>query len=471
MVYSGAVSESQCRRIASYHIVGYEMRNDVLKRIVIPVALMMVSLSISSCGSKQEHGLSEAIERPVATAGETMETVTVPTPMAVDSTPTAEATVGPWTTKVPVTSEATLPKLSLRYRGETLMGYRFRGCWQGEDGSGTQCVDKSPRDLVKDYMEVAPGDTIAVQIDPDSRPTKLLASFFTELGELKVDTTARLSLDDCELVIDKTPGIYNLRINAQWSEGGTMPDHKVSYVFGVSIPGEAELRYGCGQTLEGGDLDIVLDSLEDPNRTAPDAVNGGWCTFNKRIAQIRLILESDAVEPYVETFEVQPPSETFHLPLPDEFESESAGGPLPPGEYLRSIVAVAVDGSEKAILVGSTDLVTLGRAVQDEDLPIIFLQHEETTPSPYVTMPRHIKGYLQIDERCMHIRNSVVVWPSEFRISDDGGSITVLDADDNVVARAGEYAELNGRRIKPIEESGRQTRRKLPHNCQLIASG
>ena len=337
------------------------MGNDVLKRILMPAAIMAMFLAIASCDIGQERRLDERVPGPAAAAAPTVEAGPVRTPTAVGSITTVEPVIASSSAKVPVTSEATLPRLSLRYRDETFEGYRFRGCWQGADGTGTQCVDTAPRDAVDTYIEVAPGDTITIQIDPDSRPTKLLGSFFTEPGELKVDTTARLSPGDRELVIDKTPGKYNLRINAQWSKGGAMPDHKVSYVFGLNIPGKVELRYGCGQTLVGGDLYIVLDSLEDPRRTAPDAVNGGWCTFNKKIGQVRLILESDAAGPYVETFEVQPPSETFHLPLTDEFESESAGGPLPPGEYLRSIVAVAVDGPEKVVVVGASDLVFLGK--------------------------------------------------------------------------------------------------------------
>ena len=431
------------------------------------VGILVIFVILVGCSGQEPRETGEATPSPVAAAAPTVEARSTLTPMAAASSPTAEPTITPTPEKVPVTSEATLPTLSLRYKGKTFEGYRFRGCWQEDDESGTECVDRTPRDVVDTYIQVDPGDTIAIQIDPDSRPTELLASYFTEPGELMVDDLLRLSPDERELVIDETPGRYNLRINSQWFEGGATSDHKVGYVFGLSIPGDVELRYGCGQTLEGGDVSIILDSLEDRDRTAPDAVNGGWCTFNKRIAQVRLILEGDVAQPYVETFVVQPPSETFHLPLPDEFESENSGGPIPQGEYLRRIVAVAVDGSEELLLIGSTDLVTLGKGVRDDDLPIIFRQHEEASPSPVATTSGHIKGFLQLDERCMHIRNSVIVWPSDFRMSNDGDPIMVLNGNDSVVARGGEYAELRGRRSEPNDDLGRQIRRTLPHNCPV----
>ena len=350
------------------------MGNDVFKRILMPAAFMMMSLALASCDGGQYHRLDEAMPGPAA-AAPTVEARPVWSPTAVGPISTAEPATAPTLVKVPVTSEATLPRLSLRYKGETFEGYRFRGCWQGADGSGTQCVDTTPRDAVDTYIEVAPGDTITIRIAPDNRPTKLLASFFTEPGELMVDSLVRLSPDDRELVIDKTPGRYNLRINAQWFEGGAMPDHKVAYVFGLNIPGEAELRYGCGKTLQGGIMGIVIGSPEDPNRTAIDAVNGGWCTFNDEIAQVRLILESEDTQAFVETFHFKPPSLVVHLPIPENVASERTVEELPPGEYLRRIVAITADGERQELRLGSLPAIKLADEMPPTGAPIIFPQH------------------------------------------------------------------------------------------------
>ena len=78
-------------------------------------------------------------------------------------------------------------------------------------------------------------------------------------------------------------------------------------MFGITIPGETGLESSCISTAAGGILGILLESLDDPHRTALDAVNGGGCTFNSRIASVVLILENDDRR-YVETFRLEPPS-------------------------------------------------------------------------------------------------------------------------------------------------------------------
>ena len=45
-----------------------EMGNDVLKRIVMPAAFMVMSLAVASCDSGQDHGLDEAMPDPAAAA-------------------------------------------------------------------------------------------------------------------------------------------------------------------------------------------------------------------------------------------------------------------------------------------------------------------------------------------------------------------------------------------------------------------
>ena len=390
-----------------------------------------------------------------------------PSPTVSASTPALEPTAAPTPTKVAAVSEATLPNLSLEYKGETIEGHRFEGCWMAGEQSDIQCVRTSPYDAMVDaYIAVEHGDAIAVRITPDSRPTKLLADVLTEPGNLSVVSgLIWLSPVEREFAMDTTPGRYNVWVTAQWFEGKADVQHKVSYVFGLSIAGEAELRHGCGQTLEGGDLDIVLDSLEDRYRTAVDAVNGGWCQFNKEIAQVRLILESNATDPYVEIFQVDPPSELFHLPLPEEFESERTGGPLPPGEYLRRIIAVAVDGSEKELDIGHTDFIALGREISDSGFPVIFPQHQEERSSYDTSTPEYIEGFLQIDERCMHIRRNVLVWPPDFSVDERDDSVIITDEDGEVVAHEGHYAKFKGRKNGLNDELGRRIRRMLPRGC------
>ena len=92
------------------------------------------------------------------------------------------------------------------------------------------------------YAEVESGDSIEIEITPDSRPTKLLATIFTQPGEVMVSDLLHLSPAERELVVDMPPGRYNVRLHAQWFEGGSEVQHKVNYVFGLRVPGEPELK-------------------------------------------------------------------------------------------------------------------------------------------------------------------------------------------------------------------------------------
>ena len=47
----------------------------------------------------------------------------------------------------------------------------------------------------------------------------------------------------------------------------------MNYVFGLRVPGEPEMKGGCGSTDIGGIMGVVLESLDDPLRTAVDPVN------------------------------------------------------------------------------------------------------------------------------------------------------------------------------------------------------
>ena len=443
------------------------MGNDMLKRIVMPAVIAVVSLLLTSCDSGQDRRLDEAILGPAAAAAPTAEASPLPTSTVVNATPTAEPEAARTPEKVPITSEATLPRLSLRYKGEIFEGYRFRGCWQGDDGSGTQCVDTTPRDAVDTYIEMDLGDTITIQIDPDSRPTKLLASFFTEPGELMVDSLVRLSPDDRELVIDKTPGRYNLRINAQWFKGGSTSDHKVSYVFGLNVPGEVELRYGCGQTLQGGIMGIVIGSLEEPKRTAIDAVNGGWCTFNKEIAQVRLMLESEDAVAFVETFQFKPPSLVVHLPIPENVVSERTVAELPPGEYSRRIVAITVDGERLELRLRNLPVIKLADETPPTDELTIFPQHQGTRPAfSGRDVPEYAEGGISVRNGCIYIGNGEIpVWPPDFSVSEEGGRLEILDEKGSVVAREGRNAILRGRMVRVDDPEGREIGRTLPVHC------
>ena len=91
---------------------------------------------------------------------------------------------------------------------------------------------------------------------------------------------------------------------------------------------------------------LLLESLNDQLRTAPDNANSMGCRFNKPIASVVMTLHSDSLGSYTETFQIDPPSITIRFPLRDNVVSRKTGGPLPAGEYLRTMVAFTEEGEE-----------------------------------------------------------------------------------------------------------------------------
>ena len=237
--------------------------------------------------------------------------------------------------------ESDLPVLSLEYRGETIRGSMNQACWQVEGEDGRTCSEADPWTGIDSYTEVAPNEQVHVLVESDTRPKGLFALMVTEPGEVHVDFK-RMSTVRGVFELKHGPGDYKVRVTGNWEEGNV----SVSYEFGLRIAGEPELTSECVSTAIGGDLDLVLHSLEDRMRTAIDAANSGGCRFNVPIAEVRLVLSEDVATVYTESFRIDPPSPRVPFPLREGIDSEQAGGPLPPGEYSRRIMVIATDGQE-----------------------------------------------------------------------------------------------------------------------------
>ena len=371
-------------------------------------------------------------------------------------------TPAPTATAAQVVSEATLPILSLTHEGRALETRRYEGCWTPPAASELQCVETSPRGELAIYHEVESGDRIEITITPDERPTKMLATVFTRPGEILVGGLMHLSQVKPELVVDMPPGRYNVRLHAQWFEGGSEINHKVNYVVGIEIPGEVALKRECMSTAQGGILGILLESLEDPARTAVDAVNFGGCSFNKEISQVVLTLEHDSFR-YVETFQLDPPSLQVGLPIPEDTVSQSTGGPLPPGLYKRKIVALTADGAKIEIPASE---VKLSSGPADPDAPVFLLYLQEPSPTDLPSGPEQLDGYLHVLDSCLYIQNGKIpVWPSGFSIREQDGQVEVLDQNGVVVAREDHEATLNGRLVRVTDPLGLQLNNAMPLWC------
>ena len=420
-----------------------------VKSEMLTVVATLVSLALIACGDPgNQIDQDPKAEGQIHTA--------LPTPIP-----------GSPATAVPVVSEATLPSLTVIHDGRTIQARRFEGCWTPDSSSGLQCVGTSPRGEQQSYAEVESGDSIEIEITPDSRPTKLLATIFTQPGEVMVSDLLHLSPAERELVVDMPPGRYNVRLHAQWFEGGSEVQHKVNYVFGLRVPGEPELKRQCSSTAIGGIMGIVLESLDDPLRTAVEPINSRGCTFNKPIAKVRLVLEGSTGRRYTETFHIDPPSVTIPLPVPEDVSSTREGGPLPAGEYSRRIAVVAEDGTENDLdLDDIGGIVKLVDELPEIDGPVQFPQHPDGKRTYTNALPDHIEGRLQVYRGCIYIRNGTIpVWPSDFSLRVEDDLVQVLDESGNVAGVDGEEAFLAGYEVRADDPAGRKVSATLPLAC------
>ena len=154
---------------------------------------------------------------------------------------------------------------------------------EGEDGR--TCSGTDPWSGIDSYREVAADERIEVLVESDTRPEGLFALVVTEPGDVHVDFK-RMSTVRGVFELKHGPGDYKVRVTGNWEEGNV----SVSYEFGLRVPGTPELVSMCESTLEGGDVEFILQTLEDRMRTAIDALNSGGCRFNVPIARIRLVL-------------------------------------------------------------------------------------------------------------------------------------------------------------------------------------
>ena len=217
-------------------------------------------------------------------------------------------------------SEPDLPILSLGYKGEIIEGSRSAACWQVEGRNGRACsAEADPWSGIDSYTQVAPNEQIEVLVESETRPEALIAVVYTEPGDLLVDFR-QISTWRSLFELKQGPGDYKMRVTGHWEEGNL----SVSYEFGLRVAGPPELKSECVSTMIGGDLELILRTLEDRMRTAIDALNSGDCRFSVPIAQIRLVLYQGMTMVYKETFLIDPPSTWGVIPSAggDRFDME-----------------------------------------------------------------------------------------------------------------------------------------------------
>ena len=373
-----------------------------------------------------------------------------------------KSTENPTAANFTVTADSGLPALSLEYRGKAIEGHRTESCQRPPGREERECTEISNWKDVDSFTEVPSGETLAIRHTSDTLPSRMYVYSVSEPGDVGGEFIMLYQGQDT-FVLEEGSGSHKVRVTADWAED----EVQISYGFGLRIPGIAELTSECASTAVGGILGIVLESLEDPNRTAFEAVNHSGCRFNKRIAKARLYLDGDAGRSYTETFLLEPPSLTLPFPVPEDVSSIKEGGPLPPGEYSRQITVIAVDGEEIDMRLGDIGgIVKLAGEPPEADTQVAFPQHKDQHRTYTAGLPEHIEGRIQLYRGCIYIRNGdIPVWPSDFTMRLEDGTVRILDESGNVVGADGQESVLAGHRVAAADPLGKEISRTLPLAC------
>ena len=328
-----------------------------LRTLLAALGVAVLAFACGPGGAAQPAERTDVASSPAATSASAPEVEA----RSAGGDDAAPATTRVWPDSWPVPP---LPVMWLVHPSESVWGSPQRYCWHLGADSSRVCEEYNIWSGVSAYPEAVPGKRILVRIESDSPPENVFAQVFTRRGDLMVEFL-RLGPNYPALDLDLDPGDYHIRVIGQWpySDPGAPLGRRyneVAYEFGLHVPGAVELIGGCDMTQIGGDVSITLRSLDDRLRTAVDSANRAGCRFNKPIARVLLTLDNSA-QTYTEVFQFAPPSHEFGLPLPEDQVSETSGGPLPPGEYSRRIVAATEDGDEFDLtsLAGVLDTITL----------------------------------------------------------------------------------------------------------------
>ena len=115
--------------------------------------------------------------------------------------------------------------------------------------------------------------------------------------------------------------------------------------------------------------------------------------------------------------------------------------------------------------------------IRNADFPLIFPQHQEERDTSGRVRPDFLDGEVRAQNGCIYIHRNILIWPPDFSMRGEFGSIEIIDENGRTVAREeeriiqgqrvvlGERVILRGRRVKLDDNEGRQILRTLPIDC------
>ena len=104
--------------------------------------------------------------------------------------------------------------------------------------------------------------------------------------------------------------------------------------------------------------------------------------------------------------------------------------------------------------------------IRNVDFPLVIPRHDEARDTGRRVTPDYIKGEPRLHNGCLNISRRVLVWPSDFTIRGEAGSIEIINEKGRVLSREGEHTILKGRSVDLDDDMGRLLSRTVPIDCQ-----
>ena len=105
------------------------------------------------------------------------------------------------------------------------------------------------------------------------------------------------------------------------------------------------------------------------------------------------------------------------------------------------------------------------KQVINTDLPLVFPQHNGRWQQEEEDTKDSLRGTVDVRNGCMHINNHYLLWPSDYRVEEDGDFFRVLDGSGMVAAQYDEATTLKGHRIRSDDKFGTEIIRMMPTDC------
>ena len=139
------------------------------------------------------------------------------------------------------------------------------------------------------------------------------------------------------------------------------------------------------------------------------------------------------------------------------------------GEKLRTRGYIAKESEGGLYVPECTAPILRVWGVINADLPLEFSQHDGRWKREVEDTKDSLRGTIDVRNGCMHINNNYLLWPSDYRIEEEGDFFRVLDELEMVAAQYEEVTTLKGHRIRSDDKFGPEIIWMMPVDCPPLA--